>query len=331
MKSRGPRVAAITAAIAICLGDVCLAGAGLPLKKITDIPLPGKSTRLDYQSLDPNRHLLFIAHLGDSEIIVVNTATRKVISTISNVSKVHGVLSVPELHTVYASATGSDEIVAVDERTLKITARIPGGVYPDSIAFDPRTRRLFVSDEFGNTETVIDTRSNKRSATIGLGGQAGNSQYDPASRHIFVNVQTLGMLVEIDPRTNAVLRRIALPGCQGNHGLLIDDRYRRAFVGCEDNATLVWLEMRAMRVMQTWTVGDDPDVLALDRDSNRVYVASESGVVSVFSDDVAVRRLAQGFLAPGAHTVAVDPVTHAVYFPLTTTTGPPLLRVMDPQ
>lgn len=305
------------------------AGAGLPLESIADVPLPGNPTRLDYQSLDARRHLLFIAHLGDGDVVVVDTKTRKVVGTVEHVSGVHGVLAVPELGTVYASATGTNQVVAIDERTLKITARAAGGVYPDGIAFDPRTRRLFVSDEMGKTDTVIDTRTNRRIATIQLGGQVRNTQYDPRSGYILANVQTLGQLVEIDPRTATVVRRIPVPGCAGNHGLLVDARKRRAFIACEDNATFVWFDLKAMRVVREWAIGSVPDVLALDPRTHRLYVAAESGIVSIFDDGAgSVRRLAQGFLAPAAHTVAVDPATHLVYFPLENIGGRSVLRIM---
>src|SRR6267154_822389 len=95
----------------------------LQLQAIADIPLGGHPTRLDYASLDAGRHLLFIAHLGDSEVIVFDSEARRVVKRISNVSHVHGVLAIPELGRVYASATGTNEVVAIDEKTLQISAR----------------------------------------------------------------------------------------------------------------------------------------------------------------------------------------------------------------
>lgn len=302
--------------------------AELPLHEVADVRLPGAATRLDYQSLDVRRHLLFIAHLGDSEVTVVDTHERRVVATIPNVSQVHGVLAVPGLNTAYASATGTDEIVAIDERTLHIRARIPGGVYPDGMAYDPVHRLLFVSDEQGGTDTVIDTASNRRIDTIALGGEVGNTQYDPVSKHLFVNVQTLGQLLEIAPDTRRIVRRVELAGCTGNHGLLIDAVRRRAFIACEDNATFVWLDMRSMRTVKEWPIGAEPDVLSLDPRTHALFVASESGVVSIFADGATVSRLAQGYLATEAHTVAVDPESHLVYFPLQNVNGVPVLRIM---
>jgi hypothetical protein len=43
----------------------------LPLRQVGEIALPGDSSRFDYASLDTERGLLFIAHLGASEIIEI--------------------------------------------------------------------------------------------------------------------------------------------------------------------------------------------------------------------------------------------------------------------
>ncbi|WP_423761036.1 hypothetical protein [Burkholderia sp. NLJ2] len=307
------------------------APAPLPLRQVADIPLPGGTTRFDYESIDPNRNLLFIAHLGDSEIVVVDLRASKVVARIGNVSSVHGVLAVPELSRVYASATGTDEVVAIDTRTQKIVARIPGGHYPDGMAYVPDARKLYVSDEYGKTETVIDVRTNQRIATIPLGGEAGNTQYDPVSRHVFVNDQTHDRLVEIDPAVDRVVNRIDLPGARGSHGLLIDPRSRLAFVACEGNDTLLVLDMRSMRPVQSFDVGGNPDVLAFDSALSTLYVAGEAGVVSMFQVETGrIREIGESRLGPNAHVVAVDPATHRSYFPLKNVGGKPVLRIMQP-
>lgn len=73
------------------------------------------------------------------------------------------------------------------------------------------------------------------------------------------------------------------------------------------------------------------DVLAFDLGLQRLYAASETGMVAVFAvaADRSVTEMGRGFLGPNAHTVAVDPATHRVYFPLENVGGRPVLRVMD--
>ena len=301
----------------------------LPLTRVADVPLGGGTTRMDYASFDPARHLLFIAHLGDSAVIVFDTQAQKVVTRIAGISQVHGVLAVPALDRVYATATGTDQLVAIDENTLKVVGRAPAGVYPDGMAYAPAVHKLYVSDEHGGTDTVIDVRTNTRVATIALGGEVGNTQYDPVSGHIFANVQTRAQLAEIDPATDKVIARINLPGARGNHGLLLVPAQRLAFIACEDNARLLVLNLASRRVVATFAVGGDPDVLAFDPALQRLYVAGERGIVSAFAlQHGALHLLGEARLGPDAHVVAVDPATHRVYFPLQDLHGKTALRIM---
>jgi YVTN family beta-propeller protein len=197
------------------------------------------------------------------------------------------------------------------------------------MAYAPEVHKLYVSDEHGNTDTVIDVNTNTRVATIPLGGEVGNTQYDPVSKHIFANVQTLNQLAEIDPTTDKVIAHIDLAGAQGNHGLLIEPLQRRAFIACEGNDKLLVLDLRTKTITASFDDMRDPDVLGYDPGLNLLYVAGESGFVSLFKVEPGnVSKLGQGLLGPNAHVVAVDPVTHYAYFPLMNLGGRTVLRIM---
>jgi YVTN family beta-propeller protein len=320
----------MSAAMVMFTGAAASSPGDLPLRRIVDVPLGGHTTRLDYESIDASRHLLFIAHLGDSAVIAFDTQSQRVISRIADVRSVHGVLVVAELGKVYASATGTNEVVAIDEGSLHITSRTPAGIYPDGMAYAPQVRKLYVADEHGNTVTVIDVNTDQRVTTIALGGEMGNVQYDALTKHVFANVQTRHELAEIDTETDKVVARIDLPGAEGNHGLLIDSARRRAFIACEDNDRLLVLNLDTKKVEATFAVGKDPDVLAFDPGPDRLYVAGESGIVSLFTvAPGAMSKLGEGLVGPHAHVVAVDPATHRSYFPLMNVDGQTVLRIMQ--
>jgi DNA-binding beta-propeller fold protein YncE len=303
----------------------------LRLRTIMDVPLGGRASRLDYASVDADRQLLFIAHLGDSELIVVDTRAHRLLKRIPNVSQAHGVLAIPELGRAYASATGTNEVVAIDEKSLAVIARMPGGTYPDGLAYSPETHKLYVSDEHGGTDTVIDVRSNTRVATVHIGGVIGNTQFDAGRHHMFINAQSSSELVEVDPTTDMIVRRFKIAEANGNHGLLIDSPSRRAFIACEGNDRLVVIDLRTGAVLAHFDVAKDPDVLAFDAQRQKLYVAGESGEVTEF--DVSggnISKTGESFVAPHAHVVAVQPATHEVYFPLMNVDGKPVLRIMQP-
>lgn len=323
----------ITAALVAVTAACVAAGSELPLRAVRpDIALPGRADRFDYASIDSQRRLLFIAHLGSGMVTAVDLRNDRVVANIADVPAVHGVLAVPELAEAFATATGRNRLAVISEQTYRVIARAPAGVYPDGMAYAPGARKLFISDESGRTETAIDTQTDGRIATIPMGGEVGNSQYDPGSHRVLVAVQTRDEIAAIDPRADTIIGRYALPrSCDDDHSLLIDSPARLAFVACDGNAKLLLIDLASMSTLSVHDVGREPDVLAFDPGLRRLYVASESGVVSVFELQARrLRLLGQGFLAYEAHSVAVDPATHRVYFPLQNVHGRAVLRIMAP-
>ena len=305
--------------------------AGQPhLTTVGDVPLPGDTSRWDYQSLDPRSHRLFIAHLGAGEVVVYDTQQGTVVGTVKNVSGVHGVVAVPEMRRVYASATDAQQIAVIDVDSLAVLATVPAKGYPDGLAYAPEVGKVYVSDEKDGNEAVVDAQTNAARTSIALGGEAGNTQYDPISRHIFVAVQTKNQVAEIDPSTDQVVQRFDTPGCDHPHGLLIDSEQKRAFAACQGNNKLVAMDMPGMKILSTFDVGGSPDVLALDAARRLVYVAAENGPLAVFrSDSSGVQRAAFESVGPNAHSVVVDPESHHIFLPLANVNGHPVLREMS--
>jgi len=324
-------VAVVLAAVTLTRGSSA-PRSPLPLRPAGEVALPGDSSRFDYASLDPGRGLLFIAHLGASDIIEVDIHTHQVVRTIPNVTDVHGVLVVPALHRVYATATGDNQVLSLDEDTGTVLTRAPTGAYPDGMAYDPRRGTIWTTNETGGTATVTDAATGNVRGGLDLGGEAGNVAYDPTSDRMLVAVQGRGDLAVIDPATLAVTRRVPLPGCDHDHGLALDPAAQLAFVACDANATLLTVDLTSGLVTGTALVGDTPDVLAYDQTAHRLYVAAESGTVTV--DELRDHHLAvtgSDHLADKAHVVAVDPTTHHSYFPVPVgTNGRPALLERQP-
>lgn len=304
-------------------------GPALPLRALADVPLSGSAGRFDYASLDGERGVLWLAHMADGAAVAVDVRALRIERTVAIApeASVRGILVARG--KVYAAAQGLHAVVVLDAATGRRLATVPAGDV-DGLAYDPVTQRLFVSDESGGRDTVIDGRTDRRVGAVELGGEAGNTQYDPVSHHVFVGVQTRNEVAEIDPAALRVLRRYPLPGCASSHSVAVDSDERAVYVGCQQNAHVVRLDLRSGRVVGAAAAGIGLDVMALDPGLRLLYVGSESGIVTVY--DVAhgaLRRVAQAFLALHAHVVAVDPVTHRVFFPLQDVGGKPVLRVME--
>ena len=133
---------------------------------------------------------------------------------------------------------------------------------------------------------------------------------------MLIDVQTRNELAVIDPSTLTITRRVPLPGCDHDHGLSFDVVHRLAFVACDGNATLLTVDLNTWQILDTQRVGNDPDVLAYDPAQARLYVAAESGWVTILDQHDRKPDRHRAYLAEGAHVVAVDPTTNGSYYPI---------------
>jgi DNA-binding beta-propeller fold protein YncE len=297
---------------------------------VADIPMPGPAVRFDYQTFDPSSGRLYIAHMNADQLVVFDTSKRQVVANLDGFRRVHGVTLAPEIHRLYASVTGNHQVAALDTESLRTVGTAGPINYPDGLAYAPKQNKVFVSDEHGGVDAVIDAASNKLITNISLGGGAGNTVYDSVSGHILVAVHGLNLLAVIDPTTNQIINRILLSGIRNPHGISLDSVERKAFVAGEENHSLAMVDLKTMKVLSTYQVGEDPDVLAYDPGLKRLYVSAESGTVTIFQNKGESLTLLGSFETPHAHTVSVDPKTHLVYFPLENIDGHPILRIMRP-
>lgn len=299
------------------------------MRLAADVPLPGPAARFDYQSFDPSDGRLYIAHMNADKLIVFDTKKREVVANLEGFNRVHGVLAVPELGRVFASVTGDHQVAVVDRATLKKIAQVGDIKYPDGLAYAKSVNRLFVSDEHGNADVVINADDNTVATTIPLGGGAGNTVYDPVSDKIFVAVHGKNQLVVIDPLKTKIMARTDITWLDDPHGIALDSENQVAFVAGAGNDKLVAVDLKTMQFGPSVSVGRAPDVLAFDNGTKRLYVASESGHIFVFHEANRGLEVDGDFHLPHGHTVAVDPKTHLVYFPLEDVNGKPVLRIME--
>jgi DNA-binding beta-propeller fold protein YncE len=317
-----------------------------------DVLIGPKIDRFDYQSFDASTGRLFIAEMSVGKLLVFDTNNNTIAAELDGFPKITGVLAVPELRKVYVSVPGSGirpslsvalgmvgigkgdgQVAILDSRSLRELARLPAGVFPDGLAYDPDHRKIFVTDEFGKSLTVIDGVTDQTVARIDVGGQVGNVQYDEATKRVYAPVQSTDELVAVDPASYQVVARYKLTGGKHPHGLAIAPGAAVGFVACDEDDRLLAVALDTGRIQSRLSIAHDPDVLALDAASHRLYVAGESGELSILDiENAAAPKLIATLAAgDGAHTVAVDPQTHRVFLPLRDVGGNAVLRILRPR
>jgi DNA-binding beta-propeller fold protein YncE len=142
-------------------------------------------------------------------------------------------------------------------------------------------------------------------------------------------------LVGVDPVAAQVKKAIDMPSdCSGAHGLRLHPDGQSAFVACEVSSGLYRVDLEGAHVAGPSPTGAIPDVVNIDPGLGWLYVASEAGDLSVVDINASGVSLI-GHDQPGSnsHSVAVDPATHRVFFPLmagASGNGTPVLRIMRP-
>jgi YVTN family beta-propeller protein len=322
----------ILAALVGCTGKGGSAPSGTLLALINDTPLPGGATRFDYQEIDAANGQLVVAHMNDNSVLVLALSDGSVRKLLPNIPTPRGV-AVGD-GKIFVTSSPS-HLVIIDGATLNEITRVTTGTSPDGDAFDPDDKIVGVSDQGDGALSLIANSGTGTRTPVPLGSETGNVVYDASRKQFWITVvrpSPPDQLVEVDPKAATVTTRIDLPGCGGAHGLRLHPDGQSAFIACEDNNKLARVDLGCAHAVTLGDTGAGPDVLSIDASKGWLYVAAESGDLTIW-DITQPGAALVGHDQPGsnAHTVAADPATHRVFFPLPQGTGStPVLRIMRP-
>ena len=309
------------------------AAASLPLGVINDAPLPGGATRFDYQDIDAAKAHLVIAHMNDGTVVIANLADGSVAKVVPNVPTARGIVVADDVGLIFVTSS-PNQLVEIDNGTLAEVRRVTTGSAPDGVGWDPKDKIVGVSDQGDGAISLIGNAGAGSNTQLPLGSETGNVVYD-APRGVFwitvVGPSSPDRLVAVDPVAAKVTTTIPIPGCDGAHGLRIHPDGKSALIACENNDKLARVDLGGGGVSLGGT-GSGPDVLSIDPGLGWLYVAAESGDLTVFDiGQPGVVLVGHDHPGDNSHSVAVDPATHRVFFPLMKgPNGTPVLRIMKP-
>jgi len=268
----------------------------------------------DYTVVDPITGRVYVAH-GD-KIAVIDGRAGTLVGNVEGISGgTHG--------TAISSATGqgftddgrNGKAIAFDLKTLKVLHQIPANPDADGVALDRGTGHVFVVEGDPKKITVVDPRSDGVVATIDVG--EGMEYPAGADGKVFIAGVEKRDLIEIDPRTNGVIARWPIPDCERPHGLAVDGRNHRAFVGCV-NAKMMVVDTRNGKLVTELPIGHGNDAMAFDSNRKRVFSSNgRDGTISVYQEVSPDRYEALEDIKTvvSGRTMDVDTVTGRLFVP----------------
>lgn len=302
-----------------------------PLKRIAAIHLPGpRGEHFDHLTMDYEDHYLLSAHLGAGILYAMDVRTNKVVAAIHDLPGITDPIYVPELKKVYTCNWGENKVGVVSLRAMRVIHKLPTAEKPNGGAYAPPFGKVYVSDTLGKEVAVVDVHTDSIVKTLRFGSETGMLQYDPVGRKVYVNLRSVNEIAEIDPASDTVVARFSTGRCDFNHGMALDPAGRRAFLLCVGNNLLTVFDLAAHRPLAYIPLPAGADDVAVDPGLRRIYVACESGAISVLHEDPQHHyRKIEDFPVPaGVHTLAVDTETHRVYAPESEENGRAVCRML---
>jgi YVTN family beta-propeller protein len=296
---------------------------------------PSHASSLIFQGFVPLRSgtvlsVLDYLTVNDDRLFVTNESTGAVyrvklrkdsLPTVADVASLpgepatHGVVIDPTSHLAFVTRSEANTVDVFDPAKMIVIKRIPVADDPDAIFYDEFDKLMYVASGDSHLATLIDPSTQATIATIPLGGAPEYAALDASTRLLYQNLHDTSTVVAVDITKRAVVQGWPLRGCEAPTGMAIDEIHRRLFVGCGANAVLAIFDLDEHRVVATVPIGKGPDSVAFDPGLHRIYTAGKSGVLVVIQQvqPNTYNVLDTVDLHYGAHTLGLDPTTHALY------------------
>ena len=280
------------------------------------IPSPFKLTRnfVDYMTVSEGT--LYGAYMNHGLAAAVDMRAERVIATVPDLGKVHGV-AIDSDHGLGFVSDGSNNSVAVfDLSTHKVLKKIAlSAEEPDAILYDQKAKLVYVANGKSASGSLIDPVTQTVVANVPLAGEGPEfCQADPSTGLIYQNLEETDEVVVVDPFKRLVIARFPLPKGQSPTGLALDVANHRLFV-TGTHKQLVVLNAQTGAIVATLPIGSISDGVGYDPGLRRVYTANFFGSMTVIRQDSpdqysVIENMKTRF---GGHSVTVDPVTHRIY------------------
>ena len=144
---------------------------------------------------------------GQDDIDVINTATKKLVGTITVAPNPHWI-AVGQDGLLYVTNHTSAKITIVNSNTNKVVKVFTVGETPHAIYTSPDRSRLAVTSYGGAEVFIVSTATNKVVATIPVGREPLDVEYTPDGRYICTTNSEDNTVSVIDAATNKVIDTI---------------------------------------------------------------------------------------------------------------------------
>ena len=290
---------------------VSLSAAEEILTKEPPIAITNSHGGFDFIEIDQANNRLLLPHSGNGTLDIVDSASGRFIKSVPT-GVAQDVAVDDKGGRYFVSVSKETKLVAVDSATLEIVGETPLSGPADIVAFDPQNGVAYVGHDDAAEVWAVDVNAKKVVAGITIPEGPEGIAVDGESHRIYANSKGGDAVVVIDPASNTAMASWPTAPALKPHGSALDSKGRRLFVA-GGNGKLVAIDLISGKVVSSVEIAPRVDEIAYDSGLNRVYCASGSGVLSVVDAAGDLKLLGTVITQKGAHSVAVDQKSHAVW------------------
>jgi YVTN family beta-propeller protein len=158
---------------------------------------------------------------------------------------------------VYVPNSLSSTVTEIDPRTYRVTTTFDVGIGPNHVTPSWDGSVLWVNNTVGGSLTPINPRTGRAGSPVAV-ADPYNLYFTPDGQYALVMAEALNRIDFCDPHTMAPRYRMQIPAAGINHlDFTADGNY--ALGSCEFSGSVVWIDMRARKVVAKHTLGRSMD------------------------------------------------------------------------
>jgi DNA-binding beta-propeller fold protein YncE len=206
------------------------------------------------------------------------------------------------------------EIVVLDLDSGAIIGKIEGGPDMHGAAIASEFGRGFISESNPGSVVIFDLKTLAKIGEVRVGDDPNGIIYDHETKRIFTADRGSKRITAIDAKTGKIAGTIENLGGRTEH--LASDEAGHVFLNMQDRNTLLKLDAKELKVMDTWPTApcQAPSSMDMDRVHGRIFIGCRGAGMMAVVDAESGRIVATNTIGGGVDAAEFDPKTGLAYF-----------------
>src|SRR5579872_982785 len=206
------------------------------------------------------------------------------------------------------------ESVVLDLDSGAIVGKITGGPDMHGAAIAAEFGRGFISVSNPGSVVIFDLKTLAKIGEVRVGDDPNGIIYDHFTKRIFTADRGSKRVTAIDAKTGKIAGTIENLGGRTEH--LASDEAGHVFLNMQDRNTMVKLDAREFKVLETWPTApcQAPSSMDMDRAHSRIIIGCRGAGMMAAVDPASGKIVASNPIGGGVDAAEFDPKTERAYF-----------------